>query len=362
MSTYSDASTISTHTTMPGDDALGGGLERERFKDRERQLDERERKLDKRERWLDKRELSSARQSCTRQQQQQASDDVASPTDVLHLNIGGCTNVAVLRQTLTLMPSSLLASQFSGRWDESLAKDRDGNFFLDTSPDLFLPLINFLRAKSMETLHSSRVKPPTPTEDFLRLLEYYNLTLAVYQMELVPLTMMTEEQHPAIESLRHYPEFSVATSDFLTFDLVPVRHDRAVHSFSIQLGATVERAQIGWRRDSSTSSRDSTRLLLEGAFDQKGIGDVENTLALDCVQGGILNDGGSIIPLKPRGIKITRGSVVRCVSGDEKLELYVDNAPIDLGLLALKTSGRNIPCFSVHGQVYVTAIEFKEPL
>lgn len=350
---------------MPGDDTLGGDLERERFKERERQLDERERKLDKRERWLDKRESSSSarRQSCTRQQLQQPSDaDDASPTDVLHLNIGGCTNVAVMRQTLTLMPNSLLASQFSGRWDESLAKDRDGNFFLDTSPDLFLPLINFLRAKSMETPHSSRVKPPAPTEDFLRLLEYYNLTLAVYQMELVPLTIMNTEDHPAIESLRHYPEFSVATTDFVTFDLVPVRHDRAVHSFSIQLGGTVERAQIGWRRDSSTSSRDSTRLLLEGAFDQKGIGDVENTLALDCVQGGILNDGGSIIPLKPRGhIKITRGSVVRCVSGEEKLELYVDNVPIDLGLLALKTSGRNIPCFSVHGQVYVTAIEFKEP-
>ena len=52
------------------------------------------------------------------------------PCDVLHLNIGG-NLTAVLRRTLTSVEGSMLASRFSGRWDESLEKDRNGNFFID---------------------------------------------------------------------------------------------------------------------------------------------------------------------------------------------------------------------------------------
>jgi hypothetical protein len=39
----------------------------------------------------------------------------------------------------------MLAARFSGRWDESLEKDKDGNFFVDQPPHLFFPLIEFLQ-------------------------------------------------------------------------------------------------------------------------------------------------------------------------------------------------------------------------
>jgi hypothetical protein len=53
----------------------------------------------------------------------------AAPSDVLHLNIGG-TKMTVLRRTLTSVPGSMLASKFSGRFDESMERDREGTFSL----------------------------------------------------------------------------------------------------------------------------------------------------------------------------------------------------------------------------------------
>lgn len=82
-----------------------------------------------------------------------------SPSDVLHLNVGG-TCIAVLRRTLTSVEQSMLTSRFSGRWDESLEKDRDGNFFIDQPIELFLPMVNYLRAKACETPLGPPVRSP----------------------------------------------------------------------------------------------------------------------------------------------------------------------------------------------------------
>ena len=63
----------------------------------------------------------------------QRDDDEDKPegcSEVLHLNVGGDLT-AVLRRTLTSVEGSMLASRFSGRWDDSLERDRDGNFFID---------------------------------------------------------------------------------------------------------------------------------------------------------------------------------------------------------------------------------------
>ena len=63
----------------------------------------------------------------------QCDDDDDKPegcSEVLHLNVGGDLT-AVLRRTLTSVEGSMLASRFSGRWDNSLERDRDGNFFID---------------------------------------------------------------------------------------------------------------------------------------------------------------------------------------------------------------------------------------
>jgi BTB/POZ domain len=101
-------------------------------------------------------------------------------TDVLHLNIGGSTNIAVLRRILTQFEDSMLASKFSGRWDDSIAKDKDGNFFLDHDPVVFLKLINFLRMVDQKSRADIEVPVPAADFQFCWLLEYYGLMLSIY--------------------------------------------------------------------------------------------------------------------------------------------------------------------------------------
>ena len=108
------------------------------------------------------------------------------PSDVLSLNVGG-THIAVLRRTLTSVEESMLASKFSGRWDDSLEKDRDGNFFIDQPIELFLPMVNYLRAKNSETEMGPPVKSPAfgsceQTHNFYRMVEYFGMTLGYVLM------------------------------------------------------------------------------------------------------------------------------------------------------------------------------------
>ena len=106
---------------------------------------------------------------------------VGSDNDVIQLNIGGRTKIAVLRNLLTQFDGSMLAAKFSGRWDDSMEKDRDGNIFIDQDPDNFMILINYLRMRMNNQLkkipYSHR---PVPTYNFCTMLEYYNLMPGVY--------------------------------------------------------------------------------------------------------------------------------------------------------------------------------------
>lgn len=62
----------------------------------------------------------------------------------------------------TRAQGSVLASQFSGRWDETnMARDADGNIFIDQSRHLFLHLLDYLRAVRDESPHAPRVRPPS---------------------------------------------------------------------------------------------------------------------------------------------------------------------------------------------------------
>lgn len=104
-------------------------------------------------------------------------------SDVLHLNVGGSTNFAVLRRTLTHFENSMLATRFSGRWDDSLEKDKDGNFFVDQDPEVFVLLLNFLRQCDQNKRHNIKIQPPHPTFAFCSMLEYYDLMCSVYPQE-----------------------------------------------------------------------------------------------------------------------------------------------------------------------------------
>ena len=72
---------------------------------------------------------------------------MGSDNDIIQLNVGGRTNIAVLRNLLTQFEGSMLAAKFSGRWDDSMEKDRDGNIFVDQDPENFMLLINYLRMR-----------------------------------------------------------------------------------------------------------------------------------------------------------------------------------------------------------------------
>ncbi|CAE8581170.1 unnamed protein product [Polarella glacialis] len=100
-----------------------------------------------------------------------------SRDDVLSLNIGGEKTVAVQRSTLCIVSNSMLASSFSGRWDKALSRHGDGSFFVDMDPALFMPLLSYLRVKSMEPPGSSLALPSVPGREgeFAAMLAYYGL-------------------------------------------------------------------------------------------------------------------------------------------------------------------------------------------
>ena len=101
--------------------------------------------------------------------------------DWLHLNVGGNCSIAVMRRTLTQFEDSVLAAQFSGRWDDSMVKDRDGNICIDQDPEQFLLLINYLRLRTNnQSKHVPEKHLPEPTYSFCYMLEYYGLMPAVY--------------------------------------------------------------------------------------------------------------------------------------------------------------------------------------
>jgi BTB/POZ domain len=111
----------------------------------------------------------------------------ASGRDVLHLNVSGKL-VAVLRSTLTCLEGSMLAARFSGRWDDGLEKDRDGNIFINQPPDLFVTMIDFLQRMGNSIPVSEATAFPTVKdfggsddrfEAFADMVEYYGMTALV---------------------------------------------------------------------------------------------------------------------------------------------------------------------------------------
>ena len=113
-------------------------------------------------------------------------------SDVLCLNVGGA-KTTVLRRLLTSFPESMLARRFSGRWDDSIERDGEGNIFVDQDASLFFPMISHLRNMVMWDGRPPGI-PTTPRipqngsnthRDYHRMVDYYGLTDALYPTELV---------------------------------------------------------------------------------------------------------------------------------------------------------------------------------
>jgi hypothetical protein len=159
-------------------------------------LERRRKELDSRE-----KELEDAIEAFHLEQKDFCGRIAGKANDVLRLNVGGRC-IDVLRRTLTSVPGSMLASKFSGRWDESAEKDRDDNFFIDQPIELFRPLINFLRDKA-QGCAIPPLRSPGPQqftsniqyEQFQRLVEYYGLTQCVF-----PVGIQVHEKTPVFLS------------------------------------------------------------------------------------------------------------------------------------------------------------------
>lgn len=256
--------------------------------------------LKKKQQELEERELALEKATASLNRDRSEFIGDKSDSDVLHLNVGG-DRLAVLRRTLTSVEGSMLASRFSGRWDESLEKDKDGNFFIDQPIELFRPLVNYLRAKACETPLGPPVKSPYPKDyelrqDFYRLVEYFGASSGIY-----PTVIELHRGEPGSADIGSFPDCYVNSHEWSTFTVQTQGHCREVTSFEVVLG-NVERMQIGWIDESGYVENLSN--------DHKnGVGEEANSIAIDCCRGGLLVEG---VFSKLDGLSIGAGSVIRC--------------------------------------------------
>lgn len=221
----------------------------------------------------------------------QTATNGAKPDDILSLNVGGRTGIAVHRKTLTLLDNSVLGAKFSKNWEEGIDKDADGNIFIDQDPDLFLTLLNFLRAKSNDVRHRG-VTCPRPSSDFDLLLDYYDIKLDVYPMEIKQV-----DGSATNVTISNYPPYSIASTDCCTFDLTSPGHRRLIRSFKIYVGGFVK-LNVGWRM----TSTDCTNAKV-GEFSQSIAISVDALQQREILLNGANRSGTSLD-------KVTQGSTI----------------------------------------------------
>jgi len=258
-----------------------------------RLIQQRQEELDRRE-----EELRKAEEAFSRETGKAYGD--TKPNDVLHLNVGG-TRCDTLRRTLCQIEGSMLASRFSGRWDETIERDRDGNFFIDQPYELFGPFLDFLRAGQNSTPGAPPVRaPPFDDEhalaDFYRMVEYYGCTPGVY-----PTSIALHRGVPGGARFSPHPNLAVETDEWSTFALRTEGHSRDVVAYEIELGR-VERALVGWIRPNQFGT-------MIGEGDWRGVGEEGYSVALDCCRSFLLSDGNAH-PIKSLGA--CGGAVIRC--------------------------------------------------
>ena len=111
-----------------------------------------------------------------------------SDNGIIHLNVGG-HKLTTKRSTLCQVEGSLLASMFSGRWEDSLERDKDGAKFFDFNPQYFLVILDYLRAKKIATPENPAPLPKVPedqSKSFNNLLEYLGLSDEIVPAEILP--------------------------------------------------------------------------------------------------------------------------------------------------------------------------------
>ena len=127
-----------------------------------------------------------------------------SDDDIILLNVGG-QKFTSTRSTLCQVEGSLLATMFSGRWEDSVKRDQDGAVFFDVNPQYFGYILDYLRAKKIATPENPAPFPEVPQNqerNFSNLVEYLGLS-----KEIVPTEIKTEKSSEKF-NLRS-PEISI---------------------------------------------------------------------------------------------------------------------------------------------------------
>ena len=108
--------------------------------------------------------------------------------DIITLNVGG-TKMTTKRSTLCQVKGSLLASMFSGRWEDSLPRDKDDCVFFDWNPQHFILILEYLRGKTIATPKNPSPLPKIPedqTKSFQNLVEYLGLSCEFKTVSTLP--------------------------------------------------------------------------------------------------------------------------------------------------------------------------------
>jgi hypothetical protein len=240
--------------------------------------------------------------------------------DVIHINIGGQTVMAIQRKILTSVEGSLLASIFSGRWDESIPKDKGGNFLIDFPFDLLLPMIDYLRMKTIETSHDIILSPSVDDfggrskkfNEFILLMEYYGMTHGIFPTEIKQFVGPCTQT--PIQSW-HPHSFHICTSKMSSFALVGHRHSRKVKAFDVTLGK-VETVRIGWARGYGRSIQ--TQFQETSPFGNGGHGiclEVLPIVSCRLLAFPVCNKDRQSIP----DSTVENGAVIRCQLARDKL-------------------------------------------
>ena len=111
-----------------------------------------------------------------------------SDDDIINLNVGG-KKMTTKRSTLCQVEGSLLASMFSGRWEDSLARDEDGRIFFDFNPQYFVYILDYLRARTIATAENPAPLPKVAEDQvkhFSNLVEYLGLGDEIVPTVIVP--------------------------------------------------------------------------------------------------------------------------------------------------------------------------------
>ena len=321
--------------------------------------------LDQREQELERREeaLQKAVDGVALEKQMMAG---RTPGDVLALNCGG-TKIQVLRKTLTQYDKSMLAARFSGRWDDSIEKDAKGAFFIDQPAELMIPLINFLRARAIETPGTIVPPPeagaPLDSERMIDMIEYFGMTPFVYQQRFQlhrgkpEMVRITNGVEPSAE-FRAFSTLVLSSGDCARHCQRVRAHERAVRTFTVVLGDSIERPQIGW---AAIDPSGKAGFKSDPDPQAKGPGEEGDAFALDGFRGGVLNKGQLLHEVGGQGLVLKAGSVVLCARAESQAGAcfrWIVDGELVAEVASPNTAYSWSPVVAAKGQLRVSQFEY----